>query len=73
MSGIDRLANYLSDTLKAQSKKSVAIVGYISGSSVITNHGSYSYDVNVDVSTSDGDYVTVILDENGRAKVIGRG
>lgn len=71
-SGIDGLADFLHDILDKR-KKSVAMVGIIDGTTVTTNSGTYQFDVIVDIPTEEGDFVTIILDESGRAQVIGIG
>jgi len=70
--GINGLANLMQGIL-ADQKKSVAMVGIIQGTTVVTNSGTYPFDVKVNIPTDEGDFVTIILDESGRAQVIGIG
>ena len=72
MSEVQRLANVIATAVKqANSTVGMAERGTISGTTVITNHGAYTYDLACPVNVYDGKVVWLQITEDGTAVIIG--
>lgn len=67
------LANAISDTINIAERKkyTTAMVGVISGSSVVSNGRSYALATAVDINPYDGRTVYFVLSRSGKAVIIG--
>lgn len=69
---VERLASVIAAAVKkANSTVGMAERGVISGTSVITNHGAYTYDCACPVNLYDGKQVWIQVTESGTAVIIG--
>ena len=69
---VHALAVYLAEQIKkAQDNSGVAERAVVSGSTVVTGHGAYAYDLACPVNMYDGKTVWVQLSNDGTAVVIG--
>lgn len=72
MSAVQQLATLIATAVRdARSTVGMAEIATVSGNNVVTNRGSYAYDVCCPVDIYDGKQVWVQVTEDGNAVIIG--